>query len=117
MRIDHRLLQRMQIGASGEILDRDQFGAVELAQEQNAGVERLIGEPTAPEPRQHDGARAAISLGAAFFRSLRSDVLPQPIEHSRARGDLSKLNISTAKTKAKRIPRGSRYSLKRHRRS
>ena len=46
--IDHRLLQRMQFAAGGEILDRDEFRALELAQEQNAGVERLIGEPTAP---------------------------------------------------------------------
>jgi hypothetical protein len=115
--VNHRLLQRMQFGADGEILDRDELGAVELAQEQNAGVERLIGEPTAPEPRQHHRARAAISLGAALLRSLRSHVLPQPIEDGRARGELSKFNISAAKMKAKRIPRGSRYSLKRHRRS
>src|ERR1700722_13513602 len=115
--VDHRLLQRMQFAAGGEILDRDQLRAVELAQEQNAGVERLVSQPPPPAPRQHHGARAAISLGAALLRSLRSNVLPQPIKHSRARGELSKINISATKAKAQSIPRGNRYSLKRHRRS
>ena len=103
--VDHRLLQRMQFAACGEILDRDQLGAVELAQEQNAGVERLVGEPAALEPRQHHRACAAIPFGAAFLRSLRSHLLPQPIENGRARGELAEINIAAPKTKAQRIAR------------
>jgi hypothetical protein len=83
--VDHCLLQRMQFGAGSEILDRDELGAVELAQEQNAGVERLIGEPATPKPRQHHRACAAIPFGAAFLRSLRSHLLSQPVEDSRTR--------------------------------
>ena len=102
---------------AGEILDRDQLGAVELAQEQNAGVERLVGEPAAPEPRQHHRACAAIPFGAAFLRSLRSHLLPQPVEDGRAGGELAESNVPAPKTKAQRIARGGWSGLKRHRRS
>jgi len=74
--INHRLLQRMEFATAGKVLDRDQLGAVELAQEQNTGVEGLVGEPARPEPCQHHRASAAISLGAAFLGSLGSRVLP-----------------------------------------
>ncbi|HWY84420.1 MAG TPA: hypothetical protein VNY10_21235, partial [Roseiarcus sp.] len=47
--INHRLLQRMEFATAGKVLDRDQLGAVELAQEQNTGVEGLVGEPARPE--------------------------------------------------------------------
>ena len=49
--IDHGLLQRMQLAACGEIFDRDQLSAVNLAQKQNAGVERFVGDPASFEPR------------------------------------------------------------------
>ena len=83
--IDHCPLQRMQFAALGKVLDRDEFRSVELAQEQNAGVERLVGERPGLEPRQNDGASAAIPLGAALLRPLRSHFLAQPIENGRTR--------------------------------
>jgi hypothetical protein len=83
--VDHRPLQRMQFGPGSEILDRDELGAVELAQEQNTGVERLVSKPASAQPRQHHRACAAIPFGAAFLRSLRSHFLSQPVENSRAR--------------------------------
>src|SRR5580658_11254216 len=107
----------MQFAACSEILDRDQLGAVELAQEQNAGVERLVDEPVPLESRQHHGACAAIPFGAAFLRSLRSHFLPQPVEDSGARGELAESNVPTPKSKAQRIARGGRSGLKRHCRS
>ena len=114
--VDHRLLQRMQFPARGEILDRDQFRAVELAQEQNTGVERLVSQPASAQPRQHHRACAAIPFGAAFLRSVRSHLLPQPVEDGRARGELSKTNLAASKTKTQRISRGW-HGVKRHDRS
>ena len=40
--VDHRLLHRMECVADREILDRDEFGPVKLAEQQDAGVHRLI---------------------------------------------------------------------------
>ncbi len=114
VRVDHRLLQRMQVSALGEILDRDELGAVELAEQQNAGVERLVGEPALLKPGQDDGARAAIPFGAALLRSLRSDVLPQPIEDGRAGGELAQSDVLATETKAQRVARAGWSSLKRH---
>ena len=42
--IDHGLLQRMQVVAVGEVLDRDELRPVDLAEQQNAGVDGLVGE-------------------------------------------------------------------------
>ena len=103
--VDHRLLQRMQLAARGEILDRDQFRAVKLAQEQNAGVKRLVGETAAPEPRQHDRACAAIPFGAAFLRSLRSHLLSQPVEDGGAGENWRRATSSPRKRSAARRAR------------
>src|SRR5580658_5062640 len=107
----------MQFAACSEILDRDQLGAVELAQEQNAGVERLVDEPVPLESRQHHGACATIPLGAAFLRSLRSHFLPQPVEDGCARGELAELNLPAPETKAQHVSRDDWSGLKRHCRS
>ena len=114
VRVDHRLLQRMQVSALGEILDRDELGAVELAEQQDAGVERLVGERAPFKPRQDNGARAAISLGAALLCSPRSHVLPQPIEDGRAGGELGESDVPVPETKAQRVARARWSSLKRH---
>ena len=105
VRIDHGLLQRMQFAACSEVLDRDQFGAVELPQQQNAGVEGLIGEPAGLPPRQHHRAGAAIAFGAALLRSLGSHVLPQPVENGRAGREMAEFDIPAAKPKAQRVSR------------
>ena len=115
--VDHRLLQRMQFAARGKVFNRDELRAVELAQKQNAGVERLVGEPAAPESRQRHGARAAIALGAAFLRPLGSHVLAQPVENGRAGGEPVERNLAAAETEAEGVARACWSGLKRHRRS
>ena len=40
--VDHGLLHRVQRVAGREILDRDELHAVELAEQQDAGVDRLM---------------------------------------------------------------------------
>ena len=108
MVVDHRLLQRMQLAARGEVFNRDELCAVELAQKQNAGVERLVGEPAALELRQRHGACAAIALGAAFLGPLRSHLLAQPVENGRARGESVERNLAAAEKKAQGVARARR---------
>ena len=96
--VDHRLLHRMERVAVGEILDRDEFRAVELAEQQNAGVERFVAQPPAPQPRQHDRTGAAIALGAAFFRPFGSHFLAQPVKNGRARRETVERDLAAAET-------------------
>jgi len=115
--IDHCPLQRMQLAALGKVLDRDEFRSVELAQEQYAGVERLVGERPGLEPRQNDGASAAIPLGAALLRPLRSHFLAQPIENGRTRGKAIEHNLTAPKKEPHGITNADRSCHNRHHRS
>ena len=63
----HRLLDRMQYAAFGKIFDRDQFAAFQLAEQRDAGIDRLIDQAAVALARHDDGAGAAIALRAAFF--------------------------------------------------
>src|SRR5579863_2582181 len=57
MQVDHRLLDRMEVFAFGKVLDSDDFGAVDLAKQHDAGVDRLVVHAAAwARPRQHDSA-------------------------------------------------------------
>ena len=72
VQVDHRLLDGMKDPPVGEILDRQHFGAVDLAEQQHAGVDRLMGDRAVAVARQHDRAGAAIALAAAFLRARRA---------------------------------------------
>jgi hypothetical protein len=87
VQVDHRLLHRMEDAAIGEILDRDQLRAVELADKQDAGVDRVVTEPAAAKAGEHHRAGAAIALAAPLLRPFGQRLLAQPVEHGRARGD------------------------------
>ena len=50
-----------------EILDRDELGPVDLAEQQDAGIDGLVMHPAAAHPAESHGAGAAIALGAAFL--------------------------------------------------
>ena len=83
VQVDHRLLDRMERVALGEILDGDEFDAVELAKQQDAGVDRLVAQPPALQARQDNRAGAAVAFAAALLRSLGERLLAQPVEHRR----------------------------------
>ena len=63
-----------------EILDGDQLGAVDLSEQENAGIDRLIDEPAIMRARQHDRAGAAITLGATLLGAGRALLQPDPVE-------------------------------------
>ncbi len=85
VKVDHRLLKRVQRVAVGEVLDRQHFRAVDLPEQQDAGVDGLVSERAAAQAREDHRAGAAIAFGAAFLRSLGPRLLAQPIEQRRAR--------------------------------
>ena len=96
--VDHRLLHRMQALALGEVLDGQHFGAVDLAEQQDAGVDRLVAQSAVGlQPRQDDGAGAAVALIAALLRPLGAGFLAQPIEQRRARREAIEGDGSAAK--------------------
>ena len=112
--IDHRPLQRMQLAALGEALDRDEFRSVELTQEQYTGVHRLIGEGACLKPRQNDSASAAIPLRAALLRPLGSHFLAKPIENGRAGRKAVEDNLAAPEKEAQGIANAGRSCRKRH---
>ena len=109
VQVDHRLLHRVQRVALGQILDRDEFDPVKLAEQQNAGVDRFVAQPPALQARQDDGAGAAIAFAAALFRPLGELLLAQPIEDGGARRETVDLDIAAAEAKAQRSPEFRRY--------
>ena len=98
VQLDHRLLHRVKRVTVGEILDRDEFDAIKLAEQQNAGVDRFVAQPAALETRQDDGAGAAIAFAAALFRPLRQSHLAQPVKHGGARRETVDLDAAAAET-------------------
>jgi len=81
----HRGLHRMQFSLVREILDRDEFAAVQLAERRDAGVHRFIKQAPVMLPCDHHRARTAIAFGAAFLGSGRALLQPQPVEYRRLR--------------------------------
>jgi hypothetical protein len=74
---DHRLLHRMQLASGpGDAFHRADRLAVELRQEQDAGVERA----GARLVRDHHRAGAAVAFVAAFLRAGEAARLAQPVE-------------------------------------
>ena len=65
--VHHGGLNRVQFPVRREILDRDELGSVDLAEQQDAGIDGLVMHPAAAHPAQSHGAGAAIALGATFL--------------------------------------------------
>ena len=100
--IDHRLLHRMQAAVRAfQMLDRQQLAAVQRRQEADAGIDRLVAQPSAIEPADDDGAGAAIALGAAFLAAGTRAVIAQPVEHGQGRVDARQADDLTIQTKTK----------------
>ena len=106
---DHRLLHGMETFGARKILDRDHLGAVELTEEEDAGVHRFIGEPVSSQPPEHHGAGAAIAFGAAFLRADAALAEAQIVEQGRPRVEAADLDHSAAPQEADRLPHGSPF--------
>ncbi len=86
VRVDQRLLHRMQRAVRGrKPVDRQHAGAIELRQQHQAGIDRLVVQAIAVRPADHDGAGAAVAFGAAFLGAGQAGVEPQPVERGRGR--------------------------------
>ena len=93
----------MQDTVIGEILDGDQFGAVELAKQCNAGIERLVEQAAVTLAYHHDGAGAAIALRAPFLGAGRTLLQTQPIERGCARRELADAHGPAAALKLQEV--------------
>jgi hypothetical protein len=66
--VQQRLLHRVQFAALvGQSLDRVHGGAIQLGQQQQAGVDRVINGPPVFHPAHNDRASAAVALRAPFL--------------------------------------------------
>ena len=72
-----------------QVLDRDQLLAVQLRQEQDAGVERAVAQALAVRLAEHHGAGAAIAFGAALLGAGPALHLTQIVQHREVRVDLA----------------------------
>ncbi len=115
--VDHRLLHRVKLLAVRQVFDRDQLGAVELPEQQNAGVKRVVGEASGAVARQNDRAGPAVALGATLLRALGARALAQPVEHGRPRRKPVERNQVSPEPEAKRVTKPSRIVVLFHRRS
>ena len=88
MQARHRFLHGMQRAVLGEVFDRDQLCAVDLAEQRDAGVNRLVHQTAVALARQHHGAGAAIALRAALLGAGRALLKAQPIKQRGARRKL-----------------------------
>ena len=81
----HRGLNRMQFAVLGEVFDRNEFGAVQLAEQRDARIDRLVHDAAVALARHDHGAGATIAFRAAFFSPGRTLLQTQPVEHCATR--------------------------------
>ena len=74
------LLHGMQFSICCQIINRDQFLAINLAEQKNAGIDRLINHAAIFKRTQRHGAGAAIAFVAAFLGALGFFIKPQIIK-------------------------------------
>ena len=111
---DKRLLYRMQRLALREILNGDQLRAVDLAQQQDAGIDRRKGCRAAAAAGQHHGTGAAIALVAALFGAGRASLRAQPVEQGQTGREAGQGNLPSAKAEADLAPRFLPRRCRRH---
>ncbi len=99
VKVDQRLLDRMQAAVMRKILNGDEIRAVGLASQHDARVDRVIDEPpTLPSPAsgggkgggtaaQHHRARPTIPLGATFLGPGRAFMKTKIIQQGEVRCD------------------------------
>ena len=87
--IHHRLLHRMQFAARCQIIDRDHILAVNLPEQLNAGIDRLIDQHAVFDAANRNCASAAIAFIAAFLGAFGTFTQPKIIQQHLARPDIA----------------------------
>jgi len=96
VKVDHGLLDRMQAALMHEIFDADEVGAIGLAGQHDAGVDRGIDEATADAASQHDRAGPAIPLGTTLLRSGGAFMETKIVEKREMRCSIAQANDRAA---------------------
>ena len=103
--LDHRGLDGVQARVFvGEVLDGDDLGAVRLAEQQDAGIDRLVDEAAVPHPSERDRAGAAIALRAALLGADAALLQPQIVEQRRPGSEFLDLDCLPIPKKTDPIP-------------
>ena len=105
--LDHRPLHGVRRAVrAGEVLDRQQLAAVQLADEPDAGVDRLVADAPVSEPPDRDRAGAAVALVAALLGAGPPLDQAQPVEHGQGRVDPIELPQLLAEQKSDLLAHG-----------
>jgi hypothetical protein len=92
--LDHGLLHRVQLAiGTGEAFDRAQRAAVELRQEEDAGVQRTA----ALRVGHHHGAGTAVAFVAALLGAGQAAAIAQPVEQRGRRRRIDSLRFPVQK--------------------
>ena len=96
--VDHRRLHRMQLAArTSQILDRHDLGAVDLTEQLDARIDRLVHDLAVDEPAERHGTGTAITLVAAFLGPGQRPLQPQVIEQRPHRVDIRDFDNAAAR--------------------
>ncbi len=94
MTVDHGLLHGMQRAVPGrQMLDGHHMGGVQRADEADAGVDRLILQPTADEPPDQHRAGTTIAFRAAFLGARQPALQTQEVEQRLGRIEAGKGDV------------------------
>ena len=75
----------MQLSLGGQVLHGHHLRAVHLAQQQDAGIDRLVMDAPVPHPAQGHGAGPAIALRATLLGADAALLQPQIVQKRGAR--------------------------------
>ncbi|GEO13462.1 hypothetical protein MAE02_11580 [Microvirga aerophila] len=93
----------MQIAFRSQVLDGHEFGAIDLAQQEDTGIDGLVMHMPVPHAAERNGACAAIALGAAFLGTDLAFLKSQVVQKRRARVKARDLYDSSLAQKADRF--------------
>ena len=94
MQTHHRLLHRMQ-AAGSEVVDGDDFAAVRLPGQHDAGIDGAIHQPAVHQPPQHNRAGPAIAFGTPLLGAHRALGQSQIVQQGQRRGGIVETNQFT----------------------
>jgi hypothetical protein len=94
VQVHHRLLHRMQ-AAGREVVDTDDFAAVSLPGQQDAGIDGAVHQPIIDQPSEHHRAGPAIAFGTSFLGAHGALGQSQIVQQGQRRGGIVEANDAT----------------------
>jgi hypothetical protein len=103
--VHHGLLHRVKASVRAfQVFDGDQLQPVQRGQQLDACVDRAVSNSAVMEFAQHDGAGAAIPLGAAFLAAGATRFGAQPLQHGELGIETADLDDLSTENETHRSP-------------